>query len=101
MLSANPVFAISCILILLVPNTIAFGGVPTGSMNAQLAAIAAGTISVSGWTSSAIARPASTGMIIVAVAVLDVISVRNRIPRATMAMTMTIDRKSTRLNSSH
>src|SRR5690625_7213043 len=62
-----------------VPKTIAFGGVPTGSINAQLAAIAAGSINASGCTSTAIASPARTGRIIVAVAVFDVNSVRKRI----------------------
>ena len=52
-LSASPSRAICAIGILLVPNTIAFGGVATGSMNAQLALIAAGTMSSAGSTSTA------------------------------------------------
>src|SRR5699024_11217125 len=52
-------------------------GVPTGSMYAQLAAIAAGTISNSGCTFTATDNVASIGKIIVAVAVLEVISVKN------------------------
>src|SRR5699024_10079651 len=73
-----PTDAIFLILIFPVPKTIAFGGVPTGSMYAQLAAIAAGTISNSGCTFTATENVASIGKIIVAVAVLEVISVKNR-----------------------
>ena len=46
----NPAVAISRIVTLSVPNTIAFGGVPTGNINAQFAAIAAGIINASGCT---------------------------------------------------
>ena len=55
---------------------IAFGAVATGSMNAQEAEIAAGIISSSGGMPVPIAAAASTGMSSVAVAVLEVISVR-------------------------
>ena len=44
----NPARIISIILNLLAPYTIAFGGVATGSMNAQLAARTTGTVSTSG-----------------------------------------------------
>src|SRR5699024_3342818 len=46
--SQNPVLTMSMIETLPVPNMIAFGGVPTGSMNAQFAAIAQGTINAYG-----------------------------------------------------
>ena len=76
-LTQNPPRTISLIVTLPVPNMIAFGGVPTGSMNAQLAAMAQGTMRRYGWISSAIAKAAMTGRIIVAVAAFEVISVRN------------------------
>lgn len=56
----------------------AFGGVPTGNIYAQFAAIAAGTMSNNGCTLTAIDNVAKIGNIIVAVAVLDVISVKNK-----------------------
>ena len=40
----NPVLRIACVVIWPDPNTIALGGVAIGSINAQLAAIAAGII---------------------------------------------------------
>src|SRR5699024_7482650 len=61
-----------------VPKIMAFGGVPTGSMKAQFAATAHGTMSAYGWIFSAIASDATTGKNIDPVAVLDVISVINR-----------------------
>ena len=73
----NPVVAISRMDTLSVPNTIAFGGVPTGNINAQFAAIAAGIISASGCMCIPTAIVAKIGNIIVAVAVFDVISVKN------------------------
>ena len=54
----------------------AFGAVATGSMKAQDAEIAAGTMSSSGATPAPTAAAASTGISSVAVAVFDVISVR-------------------------
>lgn len=47
-LMKNPTRTISTILIFPVPNIMAFGGVPTGNMNAQFAAIAAGIINANG-----------------------------------------------------
>ena len=46
----TPAFAICGILIVPVENTMALGGVATGSMKAQLAAIVIGTVSTSGGT---------------------------------------------------
>lgn len=86
MFNQNPVLAISRIETLPVPKTIAFGGVPTGSMNAQFAAIAAGTINASGCTFIDTASAASNGRIIVAVAVFDVISVKNSTNNAVIVM---------------
>lgn len=91
----KPVRTISLIFNLPDAKIIAFGGVPTGSMKAQFAAIAAGTINAYGWTFSANASEASTGRIIVAVAVFDVISVKNSTNAAEMT-TMT-----TKLNPSN
>ena len=58
------------------PKTIAFGGVATGIMKAQLAARATGTISMNGVTAIAMAKDAASGRKTAAVAVLLVISVR-------------------------
>jgi len=69
-LSQNPARAIWAMRMRSEPNTTAFGGVATGSMKAQLAAIAAGTIRASVSTPSAGARPARIGMKVAAVAVL-------------------------------
>lgn len=69
------------------PKIIAFGGVPTGNMYAQLAAIAAGAINSNGCTPTATDNVAKIGKIIVAVAVLDVTSVKNR---TKIVMTITI-----------
>ncbi|MFP3471158.1 hypothetical protein R0J90_14045, partial [Micrococcus sp. SIMBA_144] len=58
------------------PNTTAFGGVATGSMNAQLDAMPAPIIKAYGCTPIAADKDAIIGNIIVAVAVFDVISVK-------------------------
>jgi len=58
-------------------NTIAFGGVATGSINAQEALIVAGIISINGSIPKPPAVAARIGKNMVAIAVLDVISVRN------------------------
>ena len=87
MLTQKPTFAISLISNLPVPKTIAFGGVPTGSIYAQFAAIAAGTMSNNGCTFTATDNVARIGKIIVAVAVLDVISVKNNTNKV-ITMTM-------------
>src|SRR5690554_379691 len=62
-----------------VPNTMAFGGVATGIMKAQLAATAAGTAYRRGDTSWAIANAPISGRKAAAVAVLLVTSVRKMI----------------------
>ena len=72
-----PPRTISCMLTWPVPNTIAFGTVATGSMKAQDADMAAGTIISSGLTPTATAVAAKMGISKVVVAVLEVISVRN------------------------
>src|SRR5690554_1962912 len=56
-------------------NTMELGGVATGKQNAQLHAMAAGIMSNSGGSSSALAAAANTGMRSVAVAVFEVSSV--------------------------
>ena len=61
---------------LLEPYTIAFGGVATGSINAQLAAKHTGTVSETGKTPIAIANAPNTGKKVVVVVTLLVISVR-------------------------
>jgi hypothetical protein len=74
-LSINPVLTICNIVISPVPNTIALGGVATGSMNAQLAAIVAGIANKYGCTPTAGAIAASTGTSDIVVATLEVSSV--------------------------
>ena len=58
-------------------NTIALGGVATGSINAQLAAKVIGMHNNSGETSSSSATAAITGRKVAAVATLEVSSVKN------------------------
>ena len=82
-LRANPALAMSDIFKYPDPKTTAFGGVATGSINAQDAATAAVTISAYGWILSATARDAIIGNIMEAVAVLEVISVKNKTSAAT------------------
>ena len=60
----------------------AFGGVATGSMNAQVAARATGAASMSGATPVPRATPEATGRNVAAVAVFEVISVSSRMPTA-------------------
>ena len=74
--SQNPAFAICGMLIHPVANTIALGGVATGSMNAQLAAIVIGTVSIMGGTPACIAIAPITGSKVAVVARLLVNSVR-------------------------
>jgi len=69
-----------------VANTIAFGGVATGSMNAQLAAIVIGTVRVIGGTPACTAIAPMTGSSVAVVARLLVNSVR-KITSATAAST--------------
>src|SRR3970040_474418 len=75
--SHSPARAICGTVTAPVPYTIAFGGVATGSMNAQLAASAAGTASINGSTPIAVASDPTTGRNAAVVAVLLVSSVRN------------------------
>ena len=81
MLRNMPTRAISEILIRPLPNTIALGGVATGIINAQDAEIVAGIISNRGLVSIAIATDANIGRTISVVAVFDVSSVKNVIPK--------------------
>ena len=71
-----------------VPKTIALGGVPTGSMKAQLALIAAGTIKRPGSIPATIAAGARSGISKTVVAVLLVVSVR-KVTASAMAAMMT------------
>ena len=68
------------------PKTIAFGGVATGSMNANDAEIVAGIISSIGFISIATASDARIGRIVFVVAVFDVSYVRNVRTMHTMKM---------------
>lgn len=81
--NTNPARIISLILICPDPNTMAFGGVATGIINAQLAAIAAGTTQTKGEPVIDSATGPSKGKKPAAVAVLLVISVKNVINAAT------------------
>jgi len=82
----RPVLTISFIFSRLVPKTMAFGGVATGSINAIEADIVAGSMKRRGCVSLAIANPAKMGRIISVVAVLDVSSVRKVMNKAITAM---------------
>ena len=70
-------------------KTMALGGVAMGSMNAQDAAIVAGSISRSGFTCSAWAVAAMMGSIMVVEAVLEVTSVKKVMVSTTAAITAT------------
>jgi hypothetical protein len=61
------------------PKTIAFGGVATGSINAQLAAKTTGMVSATGAIPRATATAPTTGKKVEVVATLDVISVKKMI----------------------
>ena len=78
-----PTRAISAMVRRLLPNTMAFGGVATGIMNAQDADMVAGIINTSGCVPVSTATDASMGRIISVVAVLLVSSVRNVMARHT------------------
>src|SRR5690606_11017005 len=73
-LRAKPVRHIRCIVTSPEPKAIAFGGVPTGIMKAQLEPSAHATISNAGSSPSPAAIAASNGIIVAACAVLDVSS---------------------------
>ncbi len=85
-LSQNPARLICGIDTCPEPNTMAFGGVATGSIKAQLAAIPAGTMIRSGSISSPTATAYSTGTSVAVVAVLLVNSVRKIIMPVTVAI---------------
>lgn len=68
------------------PKTIALGGVATGNMNAQLALIAAGTISKAGSNPAAKAAGARIGINKMVVAALLVVSVKNVTASAIVTM---------------
>ena len=88
--SMNPVFTISTILILPELNTTAFGGVATGSINAQDAAKTAEAISVIGERSMELAIAAKIGSIMLAVAVFEVISVKKLTDAITRSSTIKV-----------
>ena len=68
------------------PNTIALGGVATGSINAQLAANTTGIVRATGAIPRATATAPTTGKNVEVVATLEVISVKNIIKVATANM---------------
>ena len=88
-LISTPALAISAILTLPLPKTMALGGVATGIMKAQEAESVAGIISIKGFTCMAKPTEAKMGRIISVVAVLDVNSVRKVNPKQ-MERIMTI-----------
>ncbi len=85
------------------PKTIAFGGVATGSMNAQLAASVTGTVSMIGSKPASSAIAPTTGRNVAVVAVLLVSSVRKMIIAAAVTTTTQSGRSPTacRLIPSH
>src|SRR5690606_24361611 len=83
-----------------VPYTMALGGVATGIMKAQLAAMATGTVRTSGWCPTPMAREAATGRNAAAVAVLLVISVRKTTTAVTVPMRTIVGQALAPLNAS-
>jgi len=81
--SQNPALAMSAMRNSPELNTIAFGGVATGIMKAQLAANAAGITSIRGPSVNVTAIGPSKGKKLAAVAVLLVTSVKNKIVMVT------------------
>lgn len=81
MLINMPALTISEMVIRPLPNTIALGGVATGIINAQDAAIVAGIINNRGLVFIATATDAKIGRIISVVAVFEVSSVKKVIPK--------------------
>ena len=82
----NPFRAISITLNLPDPNTMALGGVATGSINAHDAATVAGTIKKNGCSPMAIAVAPKMGRIMVAIAVFEMTSVKKMVAETTMKM---------------
>ena len=80
--NTTPSRTISAMVTCPLPNTIAFGAVATGSMKAQLALIAAGTINRLGSRPAPSAAEARIGINRIVVAVLLVVSVRKVTIRA-------------------
>ena len=74
--SHKPALHISGMVMWPEPNTIAFGGVAIGIINAKLAASVAGNISKYGCMPAPIAMPARIGTNVAVVAVLEVNSVK-------------------------
>ena len=68
------------------PNTIALGGVATGSMKAQLAAKTTGIVKAIGAMPNATATAPTTGKNVEVVATFEVISVKNIIIAATASI---------------
>ena len=77
----NPIETIFLIETYREPNTMAFGGVETGNMNAQDDAIVAGSISIRAEIFVWDAKVANTGKKVAATAVLDVNSVSSAMDR--------------------
>ncbi len=75
----NPAFIIVAIVNLPDPYTIAFGGVATGSIKAQLAASTVGIAKSKGFSPNPMAIDANMGKKVAVDAVLLVISVKNMI----------------------
>ena len=73
----------------------------TGSINAQLALIAAGTINIRGLISAAMEAAAKIGMSRAVVAVFDVASVKAVTNNATVAIAMSVGTKARLARSSH
>src|SRR5690606_36679454 len=86
MLSHRPARAICAMVIRPLAEAMALGGVATGSMKAQLAAIASGTANTVGGRPRLTAIAAANGRKVAALAVLLVISVRKIIPTVATAM---------------
>ena len=86
MLRTKPAFIIVAIVNLPDPQTIAFGGVATGNIKAQLAARQTGTVSDTGSTPMPIATAPKTGKNVEVVATLEVTSVKKIIKAATASI---------------
>ncbi len=86
MFSKKPVLNICGTVIRRLEKTTAFGGVAAGIMKAAEAAIVAGIITMSGFSSALAAVAAKTGKSTAVVAVLEVSSVRKLIKKATTRM---------------
>jgi len=99
-LSTNPSRTIRWIGNSPLPNTTALGAVATGSMKAQLALIAAGTMSHRGSISTANATAANTGISSAVVAVLEVASVKKVTTNANSNIIKKTGNAATKVNAS-